>query len=364
MKILINVRNKVKLIEVKTEKVAQSKLASVDWDNIGFGRFVTDHMYICEYKNGAWQDGKIVPYGPLSLEPSFLGIHYGQSIFEGMKAFRMNDGKVNLFRPYKHHERLNKSMERMCMPYVPLDMFISGLHALLSLDREWVPSKDGASLYIRPYAFATDTQIGMKISESYYFIIFCGPVDPFYSNPLKVKVEENFVRAAEGGTGYAKCAGNYGASFYPTYLAKKEGYDQIIWTDAKEHKYIEEFGTMNAMFVIDNKIVTPPLTNTILDGITRDSILAIAPDLGYEIDLHRITVDELKTAFENNTISEAFGAGTAAVIAPISSITIEGKEYFLAAKDENSFMTKALDKLTKIKYGFEEDKYSWNYIID
>ena len=250
------------------------------------------------------------------------------------------------------------------MAVVPKDIFTEGLLQLIHLDKAWVPAARGTALYLRPFVFATEARFGVKVSEEYRFIIFTGPVPSLYANPIKVKVETHYIRAARGGTGSAKCGGNYGASFLPTKMAREEGYDQVLWTDSKENKYIEESGMMNVMFVIDDTIVTPPLSDSILDGVTRDSLLELAETMGYKTEERQISTDELETAFHAGKITEAFGAGTAAVVAPISQISISDKDYFLPAYTENCIMFRLKKKLDGIRYGTETDMYNWNFIID
>src|ERR1043165_6917457 len=241
-------------------------------------------MFPGTYKMVEWRKPQIVPFQNLSLAPTTLALHYAQSVFEGMKAFRMQDGSINIFRIDKHHERLNKSLHRMCMPAIPYELFFSALHQLVQTDKGWVPGNEDAALYIRPLVFASEGKLGVKIADEYTFIIMTAPVAMMYQKSLKVKVERQYIRAAKGGTGSTKCAGNYGSVFYPTQLAREEGFDQVLWMDAFDHQYIEESGTMNLLFVIDDKLVTPPLSDTILEGITRDSLLTIAKDLGMIVE--------------------------------------------------------------------------------
>ncbi|MGZ8537426.1 MAG: branched-chain amino acid aminotransferase, partial [Flavisolibacter sp.] len=312
------------LIKYKTTKTTNSKLGQIDSDHLEFGKYVSDHMFVSDYLNGEWKEPSIIPFENLSISPIALALHYGQSIFEGMKAFYMEDGRINIFRIKKHHERLNRSLERMCMPPIPREVFENALIQLVELDREWVPKEKGTALYLRPFVFASEAKFGVKIAEEYKFIIVTGPVPMLYQKPIKVKVERHYIRAAKGGTGFAKCAGNYGGVFYPTQLARKEGFDAVIWTDAHDHEYMEESGVMNLMFVIDGKLVTPPLSDSILDGITRDSLLTIARDMQIEVEERPVSLTEIKKAFNDKMITEAFGAGTAAVVAPISEISIDG----------------------------------------
>ncbi|MEO6252521.1 MAG: branched-chain amino acid aminotransferase, partial [Ferruginibacter sp.] len=313
--------------------------------------------------HGEWRQPQIVPYANLALSPSALALHYGQTVFEGMKAFRMHDGHINIFRMEKHYDRFVKSLDRMCMAVPPKEIFIEGLMQLISLDKAWVPSKAGHALYLRPFVFASEARFGVKVSEEYRFVIFTGPVPSLYADPIKVKVETQYIRAAKGGTGFAKCGGNYGASFLPTQKARLEGYDQVLWTDGKENKFIEESGMMNVMFVINDTLVTPPLSDSILDGVTRDSLLTLAKDLGLKTEVRPVAVAELETAFKSGTITEAFGAGTAAVVAPIKTINIHGIDFMLPKYDENKLLYKLKNKLEQIRLGIDADKNNWNYMI-
>jgi branched-chain amino acid aminotransferase len=275
----------------------------------------------------------------------------------------MKDGGVNIFRLERHYHRFQKSLERMCMAVPPKELFTEGLIQLVKTDADWVPEKRAAALYLRPFVYASEPMMGVKVSEQYRFVICTGPVPELFARPVKVKVETHYVRASKGGTGFAKCGGNYGAAFLPLSLAKKEGYDQILWTDAKENRFIEESGTMNAMFVINNTLVTPPLSDSILEGITRDSILTLAKDMGYAIAERPISLDELEQSFMDKTITEAFGAGTAAVVAPIQLIHMGGIDYTLPAYTTDSLSSRIKLQLEKIRGGEEADTYGWNTII-
>jgi branched-chain amino acid aminotransferase len=275
----------------------------------------------------------------------------------------MQDGSINIFRIGKHYERLGRSLERMCMPPVPFDLFYNALHELVRVDSDWVPVKEDTALYIRPLIFASEARFGVKVSDEYTFIILSGPVAPVYPKPIKVKVERNYIRAAKGGTGYAKCAGNYGGAFYATQKAKEKGFDQVIWTDASEHEYFEESGMMNLMFVIDDKLVTPPLSDTILDGITRDSFLHIAQKLGIPTEEKRISITEFREAIENGRVTEAFGAGTAAVVAPISVIGIDEELYQMPFYNGHSVQFQLKRELEAIRSGKQEDPWGWNSIV-
>jgi branched-chain amino acid aminotransferase len=348
---------------IRIQRAKYTGLQDVDFDNLEFGKHVCDHMFSSSYKDGAWQQPHIQPFQSLSLSPLTLALHYGQSIFEGMKAFRMVDGRVNIFRIEKHHARLNESLRRLCMPAVPLDLFTMALEELVRIDREWIPRAEGSALYLRPLIFASEAKFGVKVSEEYRFLVVAGPVPQLYPSPISVKVERNFIRAANGGTGYAKCAGNYGGAFYPTQLARQEGFDQVIWTDAIEHEYFEESGTMNLMFVIDGVLITPPLSDSILDGITRDSLLVLAKDLGIPVEERPIGIKEVKKAFANGTISEAFGAGTAAIVAPIASMGIGEEVYELPSYSEGNLVFLLKRALEDIRYGRKPDKRGWNHIL-
>jgi branched-chain amino acid aminotransferase len=348
---------------IPVQRVTQTRITGIDFSHLEFGKYIADHMLVTDFKNGQWQAPVIMPYGEMMMSPAMLSLHYGQAVFEGMKAYNMRDGNISIFRIHKHHERFNKSLARMCMPAVPEDLFINGMHALIETDHDWVPSAEGSSLYIRPHIFATEARLGVKIAEQYKFIIMTSPVGPYFNKPIRVKVEEKYVRAAEGGTGFAKCAGNYGGAFYPTQLAREQGFDQVLWTDAKEHKYIDESGAMNVMFVMDGVLVTPKLTSAILDGVTRGSILVLAEDLGLPHEERKISIADLEEGFAKGTLTEAFGAGTAAVVAPISGIHIHGTDYELPPVRKDSFQLRVKQKLHDMRHGIEPDIHNWNYII-
>ena len=351
------------LTEITVRKTNHSKINEVDFDNLEFGKYVADHMLICDYYNGEWQQPQVVPFANLSLSPATLALHYGQTVFEGMKAFRMRDGRINIFRVDKHYDRFVKSLERMCMAVPSKEIFTDGLLKLVETDKAWVPAKAGASLYLRPFMYASEARFGNKISDEYRFIIFTGPVPELYAKPIRVKVETNYTRAAKGGTGFAKTGGNYGGAYYPTRLAREQGYEQVLWTDGRENRFIEESGMMNVMFVIGDVLVTPPLSDSILDGVTRDSLLTIARALGYKLEERPVEVAELEKAFQDKTITEAFGAGTAAVVAPIQTIHINGSDFDLPKYNPESILNKLKQKLERIRTGVEADTNEWNFII-
>lgn len=345
-------------LPIPVRRASQSRLKDVDWNNIELGAYTSDHMLVWDFEDDAWQSPEIQPFGPFVLSPTTLALHYGQTIFEGMKAFRTEDGRVHIFRPDRHYQRLARTTERMCMPTPPQDLFIGGLRSLVEIDKDWVPGRAGTSLYIRPMMFATGTKLTVRVSDTYRFAILCLPAGAYFARPLKVKVERNFVRAVRGGTGFAKCGGNYGGAFYPTQQARSEGYDQVIWTDGLDHRYIEEMGMMNIFCVIDGTLVTPPLGDTLLDGITRDSLITIARDAGLAVEERPVSVDELREGLERKKITEVFGAGTAAVVAPIETIGIDDINYSLSNKEGLGAFLKA--ELEAIRYGRKPDKYGWN----
>ena len=350
-------------LDITIDQTEKSRINEVDFDNIPFGRVFSDHMFVVDYKNSEWSDAQIVPYKPLELSPANSAIHYGQSIFEGMKAYRNDKGEILIFRPLDNFRRLNKSAERMCMAQLPEDVFMNGLTELLRLDNKWVPSKPNTALYIRPFMFAMDDYIGIRPSDTYKFMIFTCPVGSYYSEPVRVKIETHYSRAVQGGTGAAKAAGNYAASLYPARQAQQQGYHQLVWTDAKSHEYIEESGTMNIMFVIDNTIITTPTSDTILAGITRDSVLTLAKDWGMKVEERRVSIKEVEQALREGRLQEAFGTGTAATIANIAKIGIGDNEYILPAIDNNAFSKRVFKALDDIKTGRTEDKWGWVYKV-
>lgn len=348
---------------IPVQRVAKSRIKEVDFNNLEFGKYIADHMVMADFKDGKWHEPAIVPFGDILMSPAMLSLHYGQAVFEGMKAFYMNDGNINIFRPQRHHQRLNRSLDRMCMPQVSEEMFLQSLRALIELDKEWIPKAEGSSFYIRPFMFAYEARLGVKVADHFKFIIINSPVAAYQAKPYRLKVEDTYVRTAEGGTGFAKCAGNYGGAFYPTQIAREEGFDQILWTDHKEHKYIDEVGMMNVMFVINGKLVTPKLTTAILDGVTRDTILTLAKDMGVTVEERRVSIDEIEAGLKDGSVTEAFGTGTAAVVAPIAVIKIKGNDLTIPVAGPDSFQLRAKKKLNDIRMGAEPDKHGWNYII-
>lgn len=349
-------------LQISVKTTTHSRIQELDYHNIQFARQYSDHMLLADYVGGEWKDVRIEPYGNINLSPANPALHYGQSIFEGLKAYKHEDGQISVFRPHANHKRMNISAERMVMPSIPEEIFIDGLRELLKLDNQWVPDVEGTALYIRPFMFATDEFIGVRPSDNFMFMIITSPVGAYYAKPVKVRVETHYTRAVKGGTGFAKTAGNYAASLYPAKLAQKDGYDQLIWTDGQNHELIEESGTMNIMFVIDDTLITAPTGDTILNGITRDSVLTLARDWGMNVEVRPISVTELMDAIESGRLKEAFGAGTAATIAHIDTIAHEGVDHKLDPSGWE-FSNKMLKALTDIRMGNAEDKFGWNYKI-
>ncbi len=350
-------------ININHQLVKKSKLSQVDFSNMEFGKVYSDHMFVADYRDGEWEDFRIEPYDLLSFTPGSAILHYGQSVFEGLKAYKGQKGDILVFRPERNARRLNKSAERLCIPPISEEIFMQGLVELLKVDKDWVPDLANTSLYIRPYIFALDEYIGIRPSDTYKFIIFTCPVGAYYSKPLKVKIETKYSRSVHGGTGYAKAAGNYAGSLYPAMLAQKDGYDQLIWTDGASHKYIEEAGTMNVMFKMDNKLITASTNDTVLSGITRDSVLTIARDWGIEVEERALSVEELVSDLKSGKVEEAFGTGTAATITTIETIGHNGNNYHLPPTDDQSFSTKVLKELNDIRTGKKEDKRGWVFKI-
>lgn len=345
--------------DIKITKVETSKLTGTQLENLPFGRYFTDHMLEADYENGEWKNVEIKPYQPLLMEPSLAALHYGQAIFEGIKAYKNAAGEAAIFRPFDNFKRFNLSAERMQMPTVPEEIFIEGMRQLIALDKNWIPSLPEHSLYIRPFMFSADPVIGVKPSETYKFMIILSPTGPYYAAPMKIYVEETYTRAAPGGVGFAKNAGNYGASMHATALAKQQGYDQVLWTDAFEHKYLQEVGTMNVFFIIGNKAVTPSLEDgTILAGVTRDSAITVLREMGLEVVEAKISIDELMEAHRSGQLREVFGTGTAATISLIKELKY--KDYVMHFNTDNWQVAPELKKrLNAIRNGEVPDTHGW-----
>ena len=347
---------------IPVKKVESSKLQDIP-ESIPFGKYFTDHMLEADYENGEWKNVEIKPYQPLVLSPSVAALHYGQAIFEGIKAYKDQNGDAYIYRPHDNYRRFNISAERMQMPAIPEEIFIEGMRRLVDLDKNWIPAKEDHSLYIRPFMFSTDELIGVKPSDTYKFLIICSPTGPYYSAPMRIYVEEKYTRAAPGGVGYAKAAGNYASSMFATAEARRKGYDQVLWTDANEHKYVEEIGTMNVMFIIDGKAVTPDLsTGTILDGVTRNSALTLMKDMGIPVEEKRLNMEEVVAAYKAGKLTEIFGTGTAATISLIRELKY--KETVMAF-DEKSWKIapEVKRRMDAIKYGTAEDVHGWMFKV-
>ena len=345
--------NNIEIIKAKS-----TKINDVDFDNLKFGSVFSDHMLVCNYENGKWQAPKVTPYEPITLDPSAKIFHYGQSIFEGMKAYKDADEKVWLFRPLDNFNRLNISAKRLAIPELPENYFMEGLKALLEVDSDWIPKNEGSSLYIRPFIFASGNGFHASPADAYKFIICTAPSGAYFSGKVKVLIEEKYSRSANGGVGFAKAGGNYAGQFYPTQLAKDKGYQQVIWTDDTSHEYIEEAGAMNVFVRINDTLLTSPISERILDGVTRKSILDIAKAEGINTEVRKVKVSELVDAAKNGSLKEIFGAGTAAVISPISGFGFRGEDYEIPEID-NAYATKLKNRIVKIQTNKTEDPFGW-----
>lgn len=346
-------------ISIKITKTTHSRINTCDFNNIQFGTVFSDHMFVVDYEDGNWINPEILPFGPLSLSPSTFALHYGQAIFEGMKAYKNTIGEAQLFRPKDNIKRLNQSAKRMAMAELPEEIFMEGLKQLIAIDSNWIPTKSGSSLYIRPFMFATDEFVGVRPAKHFKFVIFTCPVNAYYPKPIRVVVEEKYVRAFDGGVGATKAAGNYGISMLPTYEANQKGFDQIIWTDGREHKYIEESGTMNVFFVIGDKVITPLLDGTILEGVTRNSCIKLLQNKGYTVEERKISVDEIVEASNKGTLKDAFGTGTAAIVAKIAAINYKGVDYTLPNPEEREVSNYLYKTLGEIQTGLIPDSFNW-----
>lgn len=339
-----------------------SSIDSVNFDHLDFGSTFTDHMFVCDYKDGKWETPQIVPYAPMQISPAASVLHYGQAVFEGMKAFKDDNDGVWLFRPDQNAKRINKSAERLAIPTFPEELFLEGMKKLITLDKEWVKAGAGKSLYVRPFVFASEAGVQASAAREYRFMIICAPVTSYYGGDVRVKIADHYSRAPQGGTGYAKAAGNYGGQFYPTQLAKAEGYQQIIWTDAATHEHIEEAGTMNLFFRIGDTLITAPTSDSILDGVTRKSILELAAHLGIKTEVRALRVSELIDAKKSGELLEIFGSGTAVVIQPIIGFGYKGTDYDTPLPD-NSFAEKLKNALVDIQYNISEDPFGWRFNV-
>jgi branched-chain amino acid aminotransferase len=341
------------------ERTETSRFGTVDFKNLAFGKLYGDHMFVAECRKGKWTDCKIIPYGNLPFSPASSALHYGQIIFEGLKAYKDEKGTPLLFRPEQNHRRFNISSERMGMEPIPLELWLDALHELIHIDQQWIPDQPSCSLYIRPFMFATDRFIGIRPTEFFKFIIITSPAGNYYSKPVKVIASEKYVRAFPGGVGFAKAAGNYGATMLPLKEAQHQGFDQVLWTDGIEHKYAQEIGTMNVFFIIDDVAITPDLDGTILDGVTRDSVITLLKSYGVKVEERKISLDEVEAAHQNGFLSEAFGTGTAASIASISHIGYKGLTMELPPVEKGTYSNRLKKDLEDIKTGKIMDPYGW-----
>lgn len=356
-------------MEIQKELKAESELKPLpDANNLGFGIHFTDHMFLMDYDDGkGWHSQRIAPYGNFSLDPAAVALHYGQAIFEGLKAYRGTDGQIRLFRPDENMKRMNRSAWRMCMPQINEADILQAIEELVKIESRWVPGQHGTSLYIRPFMVATEAFLGVRPAKQYLFSIILCPVGAYYAegfNPVKIFVTEKFVRAAKGGVGEAKTAGNYAASLMASEEAKELGFTQVLWLDAAERKYIEEVGTMNIFFMIDDVLVTPALSGSILPGITRDSVIQMARSWGIKVEERAISIDEVIEKAESGQLQESFGSGTAAVISPVGSLYYMGKNIEINKGQTGPLAQRLFDEITAIQYGDNEDRFNWTKILE
>lgn len=349
-------------IQLSIQKVEKSKINTIDFDNLSFGSVFTDHMFVCDYKDGAWQTPEIIPYQNISMPPSAKVFHYGQAVFEGMKAYKDIQGQIWLFRPSDNQKRINISSKRLAIPEFPDDYFLEGLDALLKLDSEWIKSDEGCSLYIRPFVIATEAGVSASPANEYKFMIICSPAQAYFDGEVRVRIADKYSRSANGGVGFAKAAGNYAGQFYPQNLAQEEGLQQVIWTDACNHENLEEAGAMNVFFRINNILLTAPISDRILDGITRKSLITLAEDIGIEVEVRYVTVTELITAAKDGSLKEIFGAGTAAVISPIVGFKYKDSS-FETPLPQDSYALRLKKMLIDIQTNKAEDKFGWRVLV-
>jgi len=353
--------------QISVNLTNEPKAKPQDESKLGFGKIFTDHMFIMEYsEKEGWHNGRIVPFGPMPIHPASTVLHYGAEIFEGMKAYRAKDGSIRLFRPIENVRRLNNSAERLCLPQIDEEGCLDIFKKIVELEKDWVPHSDGTSLYLRPYMFGNDPHLGVHAVKEAVFVVICSPVGAYYAegiNPVKIAIEAHDVRAVRGGTGYAKCGGNYAASLRAGQKAEEKGYTQVLWLDGVEQKYIEEVGSMNVMFKVAGKIITPKLTGSVLPGITRKSCIELLKDWGYEVEERLFSVDELFDAAEKGILEEAWGTGTAAVVSPIGHLFYNGKEYTVSDNKIGAVTQRLYDELTAIQWGKTEDKHGWSEFV-
>ncbi len=352
-----------KMANITINRVTQSRITEVDFEHLGFGKVFSDHMFVSDYKDGMWQNHRIVPVEKMSIHPANMALHYGQSIFEGLKASMGKDGTPILFRADKNIERLNLSAMRMCMPEIPFEILMEGMKKLILLDKAWIPTAPGSSLYLRPFMFATDEYLGVAASTTYRLVVLASPSGVYYSKPVKLLAEDHYVRAVKGGVGEAKTAGNYAASLYPAKLARERGFDQILWLDAIYNKYVQEVGTMNIFFVLKNKVITPAEDGAILKGVTRNSIIQILKSRGFEVEEKLISIDEVMAEYNEGNLVEMFGAGTAAVVTNVSSLTYQDKT--ITFEEDAWSLSKSLkDTINQLRTGEIEDTFHFTIRVE
>ncbi|NCA92036.1 branched-chain amino acid aminotransferase [bacterium] len=342
--------------------LTKNKKVKPDFKKLGFGKYFTDHMLVMKYCDGKWQEIEILPYGDFSMEPCTNILHYGQGIFEGMKAYKDKKGNITMFRPYENMKRMNKSAERLCMPTFDTEEVMKGIKELIKIDSDWIPTDEGTSLYIRPTMIADDKALGVHAAHNYIFFVILSPVGSYYANglaPTKIMIEEEYVRAPLGGTGECKCMGNYAASLLAGETANRKGYDQVLWLDAKGRKYIEEVGAMNIFFVIDGVVITPALVGSILHGVTRRSVIELLSSRGYKVEERRISVDEVVEAHRSGKLYEVFGTGTAAVISPVGLLHYKGEDLIINNNEMGKISSYAYDNITGIQNGRLKDEFNW-----
>ena len=354
-------------MNISIQKVAQSRLPATDITNPGFGAIFSDHMFMADYADGKWGDYRIIPYGPLSLEPGNSTLHYAQSVFEGLKAYRRPDGAINLFRPDRHFARFNRSCRRLCIPEIPAEFFSEALEQLLKIDYDWIPTQDGQAMYIRPFVLSNESFLGVRPANKYRFMIILSPVGAYYAEgikPVKLFAPENYVRAVQGGVGEAKTPANYAASLLPAQEAMEKGFTQVLWLDAAEHKYVEEVGTMNIFFLIGDELITAPLEGTILGGVTRMSVIQLAKEWGIKVVERKLSIQEVFAAGADGILREVFGTGTAAVISPVGLIEHAGRRLEVPSGDTiGPLAKKYYDYLTDLHYGRREDEHNWIRVL-
>jgi branched-chain amino acid aminotransferase len=351
-------------VDIQIGQASQSRLEEVDFDDLGFGELFSDHMFMLQYKDGHWKSPRILPFSNIEVSPSLCTLHYGQAVFEGLKAFYRKDGIINLFRPERYHARFNRSCHRLCIPPLDWEFFIEAAKQLITLDRGWVPRKRGYSLYIRPFVFATDNFLGVHVSDTYLFMIITSPVGAYYKegmNPVRLITSGEYVRAVKGGVGAAKTPANYAASLLPAEEAKEKGFTQVLWLDGCENRWVEEVGTMNIFFVIDAELVTPPLEGSILGGITRETVIELARAWGIPVNERRISIEEVLAEAKKGRLTEVFGTGTAAVISPVGWVQHKEELATINNGKTGAFSQRFYDEITAIQYGEKPDTFGWCY---